>query len=1076
MENKLQNKLEVQTDGKRQKMWTLEGHFDLVTRLCWSPNGKFIISAANDKTLRIWDVEIGRVKDTLPSPFRTVTNLSWSPAGDLLAASSIYESIYLMGSKSGIFQGKLTEHEGWISSVAWSPDSEFIATTCADQNIRIWIANKCHLLKTIKGHKSMLKFVLWSPDGTLLASASTSGNIILWKTGDWSKVCVFPGHTDSVNYLAWSPDGSTLASSSSDGTIRLWAIKKKKCVRLLKVQDRTISCIDFSSDGNLFATMNEKGSIVLWDCNTWKVAEKFVEPYVGKLRGGLAFHPSEPIISTVSGKKNAINVWNLEELISCTISSTVSIGGHITAKVLFVNSSDGDLAKEVNSKDICPVSTLAKQSVKLTEEQSAVHEMVLWDLTNCPSSKSFYLLHMTDVACVVILYNAFNNDYNFDGVRQWNETLQTMQSFDNNKSLELKKFVIILNRQPKDVDLDIVGSLVNELRLDGYFIADSKNLKDVENLPKTIHDAIKWEKCHKTSFPMLLNEIKNFLISQKSAGRLLSNIEDLYSTFASTNDSFAGIENLREQFYLCIRHIDATGIIRYINLGGMVLFNTELLNSYVSSILKKAKNNPNGLGNVLEEDVKAGRFNIPLEHKLKEKEREKLLLVGTIEEMIHSKMAMRETTENGLQLIFPSQIKYKTPDFDGKVGNNVVVRFKGAISNVFAALSVSISYSGIFQKKDIWRNAVVFTTKYGGTYGVLLGTSEPGTGDIVLFYSPDSKPELRQRLEKLVRTHLERLAIPDSIECQSTSTCSNCGEVISERIVKRRQELGHTEINCPVCDTPISLFGSDDNAGITSNIPMHRGNEGGGFDDVEVASTKYQNIGVLRALDNYRPGAPKQTERPSAMARSTLSRSKKREEPEYIAVKEELDSNQIPGMHAGKDAFKNWAGSEKCTLAIAFTDIIGSSQLGNKLGNSAFSKLRQAHFAEARRLLKKYNGYEIKTIGDSVMAAFRTVSEVLDFALDFYVNTGDPRVKIRVGIHVGPVSIEHNDAFGITVNYTARVESMAKGAEIWLSNEAKTHIDQEGLEHHLNLEWKKNTGCELKGFEGTFTLWSVNNL
>ncbi|MGR3317597.1 MAG: adenylate/guanylate cyclase domain-containing protein, partial [Candidatus Anammoxibacter sp.] len=160
----------------------------------------------------------------------------------------------------------------------------------------------------------------------------------------------------------------------------------------------------------------------------------------------------------------------------------------------------------------------------------------------------------------------------------------------------------------------------------------------------------------------------------------------------------------------------------------------------------------------------------------------------------------------------------------------------------------------------------------------------------------------------------------------------------------------------------------------------------------------------------------------------------------------------------------------------AFTDVVGSTLLGNKLGNSEYNKLNQTHLKQGRKLLKRYSGYEIKIIGDSMMVAFHTATEILDFALAFYKRTGDSRVRIRVGIHVGPVSIEQNDISGVSINYTARVESMAKGAEIWLSNEAKAHIDQEGFDRHKDIEWTEHPDCELKGFNGKRTLWSIGNL
>ncbi|MGR3176941.1 MAG: WD40 domain-containing protein [Candidatus Anammoxibacter sp.] len=207
--------------------------------------------------------------------------------------------------------------------------------------------------------------------------------------------------------------------------------------------------------------------------------------------------------------------------------------------------------------------------------------------------------------------------------------------------------------------------------------------------------------------------------------------------------------------------------------------------------------------------------------------------------------------------------------------------------------------------------------------------------------------------------------------------------------------------------------------------------------------------------------------------------------PEKEDVKPQSDSQSLfktfPTESSGsldlvKPDLKLWAGAARCTLAVAFTDVVGSTLLGNKLGNIEYSKLNQSHLEQGRKLLKRYSGYEIKTIGDSLMVAFHTATEILDFALAFYKRTGDSRIRIRVGIHVGPVSIEQNDVSGVSINYTARVESMAKGAEIWLSNEAKAHIDQEGFARHKDIEWSEHPDCEMKGFNGKFTLWSISNL
>lgn len=171
--------------------------------------------------------------------------------------------------------------------------------------------------------------------------------------------------------------------------------------------------------------------------------------------------------------------------------------------------------------------------------------------------------------------------------------------------------------------------------------------------------------------------------------------------------------------------------------------------------------------------------------------------------------------------------------------------------------------------------------------------------------------------------------------------------------------------------------------------------------------------------------------------------------------------------------FREWAGSPKLTLAIVFTDIIDSTLLTNEMGNEYMNQARRAHFTRTRSLIEKYNGYEIKTNGDEFMAAFHTAVNAFDFAFDLKADSGDKRVSIRAGMHIGPVVVEEEDVQGAAVSYAARVVGMAAKGGVWMSNDVKNHIDQEKAQHHNNLNWQQHPDCELKGFPGKHLLWSV---
>jgi len=174
-----------------------------------------------------------------------------------------------------------------------------------------------------------------------------------------------------------------------------------------------------------------------------------------------------------------------------------------------------------------------------------------------------------------------------------------------------------------------------------------------------------------------------------------------------------------------------------------------------------------------------------------------------------------------------------------------------------------------------------------------------------------------------------------------------------------------------------------------------------------------------------------------------------------------------------KAKLEDWAGPSK-QFALVFTDIIGSTVLGNELGDEQWTDLLVKHFAQARKLMSSLDCHEIKVIGDSFMVVFRTAVEALDFALAFYSDTGDERIEIRVGIHVGPARIIEDDLFGTMVNYTKRVESQAtRRCRIVLSDVAKSHIDLEKAARHSSLQFLPRT-AKLDGFTEPQNVWGVS--
>src|SRR4051812_20640597 len=127
-------------------------------------------------------------------------------------------------------------------------------------------------------------------------------------------------------------------------------------------------------------------------------------------------------------------------------------------------------------------------------------------------------------------------------------------------------------------------------------------------------------------------------------------------------------------------------------------------------------------------------------------------------------------------------------------------------------------------------------------------------------------------------------------------------------------------------------------------------------------------------------------------------------------------------------------------MAVLFTDIVGSTAFFEQRGDIEGLALVHRHNDLLFPVVKAHRGRVIKTIGDSIMAAFLDAKDgvlcatALQETLAQETGTAaHERIRIRVGVHFGRVLKDGDDVFGDTVNTAARVASAADGDEILVS-------------------------------------------
>ncbi len=127
------------------------------------------------------------------------------------------------------------------------------------------------------------------------------------------------------------------------------------------------------------------------------------------------------------------------------------------------------------------------------------------------------------------------------------------------------------------------------------------------------------------------------------------------------------------------------------------------------------------------------------------------------------------------------------------------------------------------------------------------------------------------------------------------------------------------------------------------------------------------------------------------------------------------------------------------SITLLFTDITGSTELYERLGDARAYALVQQHFELMTAVIRRREGGIVKTIGDAVMAAFPVNADALDAALEIqegFAQVSEPlrQITVKIGLHRGPtIAVTSNrmmDYFGRTVNVAARVQSASEPGEV----------------------------------------------
>jgi class 3 adenylate cyclase len=158
------------------------------------------------------------------------------------------------------------------------------------------------------------------------------------------------------------------------------------------------------------------------------------------------------------------------------------------------------------------------------------------------------------------------------------------------------------------------------------------------------------------------------------------------------------------------------------------------------------------------------------------------------------------------------------------------------------------------------------------------------------------------------------------------------------------------------------------------------------------------------------------------------------------------------------------------TVTILFTDMEGSTQLMERLGEQQWMDVLHDHNRVVREHAGRNAGFEVKSQGDGFMLAFASARNALRCAVGIQqeLTCREDMVRVRIGLHTAEAIREADDFYGKGVVMAARVAAEARGAEILVSSLVRDLVDSTG-----EFSFGDPVEAELKGLSGFHRLYAV---
>lgn len=243
----------------------LLGHSATVRFTQVSPDDSKIVTASEDRTARIWDLQSLRTIAVCAGHSDIVWSASFSPDGARVVTASKDGTARIWNAENGQ-QISVLRCETGLSEAVYSPDGKRILVfSNSGTSAELWDPTTCVRIARIPTG-DFRAFASFSPDGSQFVAGGEQGVARIWDSSAGRMLAELHGHEGGVISAGYSPDAKRIVTGSHDATIRVWDTDSARELIVLRAHKKSVNSVSFSSNGDRLLSASSDGTVRVWDC------------------------------------------------------------------------------------------------------------------------------------------------------------------------------------------------------------------------------------------------------------------------------------------------------------------------------------------------------------------------------------------------------------------------------------------------------------------------------------------------------------------------------------------------------------------------------------------------------------------------------------------------------------------------------------------------------------------------------------------------------------------------------------------------------------------------------------------